>query len=440
MSKSTRADPLVMKSRFVLLLLLLATCLSTIAFAEQKQSRRILRAALYPYVPDKAGLFWKLEREFETAHPDIDLQYVDLSSNYYGGQLLDGLKGPNPVADVFEVDTVFLQDLVEQNLIQELPHNTSYRPSDFLPVASQATTLNSKVYGVPHWICGNFLFFRADDPEVEKFETLCTLDGLERLLGRPTADSDALLADLRGKSTLGEEYLDSVLDTFGDAQQALNHTDPNAPEMDAVKALSRLFLLTPGGLCDSDKHHKFGQFYARQFARRKTRAYMAYSEQLYYTVDETLHGIADGQPSVGGVHFDFDNTNGYTVRGDDDIKAIGAPLADSGSHMLAWVDVLVLRTGLEGQSREDALALIDYYNSEMFTLSVLLPQVGEAPRYLMPARASIFTNSVLLRAAPLYQTFLKVMSNATALTGPGLNDRLRAIGKKIENDGFSPRP
>ena len=73
-------------------------------------------------------------------------------------------------------------------------------------------------------------------------------------------------------------------------------------------------------------------------------------------------------------------------------------------------------------------------------LSLLVPSFGEAPRYLMPARASIFHNAKLLKAAPLYATLFEIMTNTTAVTGPNLTRNLETPGKKLQKDGFWPQP
>lgn len=411
---------------------------STGASSIQTTSRRQLRVALYPYVPQKADMYWKLEREFEDAYPDIDLRYVDLGADYYGGQLVDALK--NSQADVFEVDTVFLRDLVDGKLIQELPLDALSPKDTFLQVASDASTIDGKIYGIPHWVCGNFLFFRKDDPERSKFEKLISLDGIERIIGRPASQEQGLLVDMQGKSTLGEKYLDAVLDIYQNPNEALKHVSSTSPDIGAIRSLNRLFALCPGGLCDSEKHHDSDQFYAKQFAHRKSRALIGYSERMYYVVDEFINGVREDEAAVGSISFAWnDTTKTYDPVGVYDVDVVSAPLADNGSKGLAWVDVLTIRTGIDQQKRKDAQELITFFNSEKFTAELLIPTFGSAPRYLLPARNSLYTNRGLLQAAPLYTRFHEVMKQSISLAAPKLNDELRMIGKGLAKSGFSPR-
>lgn len=403
--------------------------------AADQPIRRKLRVALYPYVPERAEMYWKVEQDFEDAFPEIDLRFIDLSSYYYSGQLEEALT--KAAADVVEVDTVFLKDLVDRKLIEELP-KALLSSTDFVPVAAKAAELDGKVFGVPHWICGNFLFFRKDDPEASRFRKLTSLDGLERVVARPLSQEQSVLSDLRGSSTLGEKYLDALLDTYKTPDEALKHLDPEALDRTAVEALNRLYSLSPGGLCDSDKHHEFGQFYARQFAERRCRAMIGYSERLHFTVDHFLNGVREDQPGVGKLEFQWnDTTNAYDAVGADDIDAVPATLSDDGSTMLSWVDVLSIRAGVAEQVRKDAYEFIRFFTVPSRTTSFLIPEYGHAPRYLLPAHKAIYSDAKLLRAAPLYGRFHEIMQSGVAVTAPDLNGRLRKIGKKLEAQGFS---
>jgi thiamine pyridinylase len=223
-----------------------------------------------------------------------------------------------------------------------------------------------------------------------------------------------MLIDLRGKSTLGEKYLDALLDLHGTPQAALKIVDSGAIDPDALQALARAFALCPNGLCDSEKHHESGQFYARQFAERNARAFVGYSERMYFVVDHFLHGVREDMPAVGQISFE----SGAPV-GIGDVDAVPATFGDKSSTMLTWVDVLCIRQGVD-----DAQAL--------------LPPYGHAPRYLLPARTAVYQDASLLKAAPLYQRFEEVMKSGVAITGPQLNERLRDVGKKIETGGFDP--
>lgn len=412
---------------------LFITCLTTImtinftvAIAHAQDSkpiRRSLRIALYPYVPEKDLMYWKVERDFETANPEIDLQYIDLGYDYYSGGLTKSLQTKN--IDVVEIDTVFLHDLVLQGLIAMLPSSLIPKNSDFLKYSLDASKINGVFYGVPHYVCGNFLFYDKDDPEAKRFEACNTLYKLEQIIGTPTSPSESLLIDLHGSSTLGEKYFDAVLDEHQNTKTALKYANVNNIEPNATNALNRLFSLTPGGLCDSEFHHKYGQFYAREFSRLNARVLIGYSERLHYVVDEYLHGIREGNPSRG---------KGNAIN----VGIISAPLSDNGSKMLSWVDVVALRSGLSVVKNSDAVKFVQYYTSYELNKKLLIPDWGKAPTYLLPALKDLYNDKDVLNAAPLYTRFSEIIIDATAITGPGLPQNLRNIGQRIEADGFHP--
>ena len=85
--------------------------------ADTAPVRRQLRVALYPYVPEKAEMYWALEQAFEDLNPGIDLRYVDTGDGYYSGQIVDVLK--KQIADVVEIDSVFLRDIADQKLTDD---------------------------------------------------------------------------------------------------------------------------------------------------------------------------------------------------------------------------------------------------------------------------------------------------------------------------------
>jgi hypothetical protein len=173
-----------------------------------------------------------------------------------------------------------------------------------------------------------------DDPDAVRFRSVNSLAGLEKVVGLPLSWSEALLLSLNGKSTLGEEYLDAVLDIYDTPDEALRHTDRKAPSQEAVKAINRLALLTPGTICASDKHHNYGQSFARSFAQRKSRVFIGYSEELNNVVDEFLHGVPDGEPSVGKIRFTWSEpTDGQLAADLSQLSALLRPASGQGHSL-----------------------------------------------------------------------------------------------------------
>ena len=101
-------------------------------------NRRPLRVAFYPYVPDKAAMYWKVEQGFEAAFPSVDLQYVELGADYYSDGVKNSLR--NRQVDIVELDTVLLAQLVSQQLIDELPKRLRPSKDDYLAYAVDVTS------------------------------------------------------------------------------------------------------------------------------------------------------------------------------------------------------------------------------------------------------------------------------------------------------------
>jgi thiamine pyridinylase len=394
------------------------------SIAEQTRMRRELRAAMYPYIPLKASVYWKVESAFEEEFPAINLKYVDLGYDYYGGELEQALQ--NALIDVAEVDTILLEKLASEGLITPLDESSLLpAPEAFLEFSLEAARFNGDLYGVPHWICGNFLFYDLDDPEAWRFETCDTLLELEMIIGKPTSFDASVLLDMRGSSTLGEKYIDAVVDKYPVREEALKYATTDSVDEDALEALNRLFRMTPGGLCDSEHHHEYTGFYARSFSRKQARVMIGYSERLHFVIDEYFYGIREGLPS----------------RGRNQGKGIGvvsAPLSDRGSQHLAWVDILSCRSGMDAQTAADAEAFVSFLASLPVNKEILIPEWGEAPVYLLPARKSLYTDPEVVEAAPLYPRLLEAMGTPVTLSGIDLNESLRDIGKSIEANGFKP--
>jgi len=146
---------------------------------------RTLQVVLYPFIPGFDSLKNEVKARFEKAHPDIQLDIIDLSDNYYG-PFVSKFIGCTE-ADVYELDSVFLHDFVLNKKIQELPAEAALPPGSLLKNAVLGSTVNGKRYGAPHWVCGNFLFFDASD---SKLQGVKTLTELMRVLGsQPKPDN-----------------------------------------------------------------------------------------------------------------------------------------------------------------------------------------------------------------------------------------------------------
>ena len=403
-------------------LIVLGVCVVTLASAScttvpnaERHDRRPLKVVLYPFVPAKDALFSTIEQDFETRYPLIDVQYVDLSGNYYDSAKPNAIT--NTEADVYEVDSVFLIDLIEGQRLQPLPSGLKPDSGVFLNVAEQGSQYEGVWYGVPHWVCTNFLFFTKDDP----LKDVKTFADLERLIGTDHPRGKGLLIDIKGKSTIGELYLDALIDQYGSLDKARPFLSTANIHPGAEVALGRAVALCDPGYCrDADYHEALG-FYARRFSRKDGRALAGYSERLFYVIDERLNSCRK------------DGVDGQECLARTDIDFIELPLADTASQPFAWVDTLTIGKACQDQCLADAATFIAFVTSKEQVKKALLPAWRTAPRYLLPAHLALYNDDDVLVEAPLYRKMLSSIQRALPVTGRHLNTSLRDIGRELDS-------
>lgn len=358
-----------------------------------------LRVALYPYVPDRIGLFHKIETVFEREHPGVNLELVEDSEllwYYYSGGL------QKVEADIYEIDTILLSEMVGAEKIapMELPY------PDFAAEAIEAVTRNGKKYGVPHWLCGNFLFYRKGDSEIENARTWTELQSVFRISGA------AMLVDLKGSSTLGEWYLTVLAGLRGldAAEKAVMQSSAVDPEV--VSRLSGILMNCPSGFCRSEDLHERTGYYARAFISGKARAYIGYSESLSYALQYAMDNCL--------------STSGCLTQNEINVRKL--PGFTNNNHLsgIGWVDALAIDSRLSGRKRNLAKKLIEYIVSDRAYRSILTSEWGKAPRYLIPARR------ILIEDVPLYHQLYQAHEGRKTGTTLGLNSQLRKLGKQLD--------
>lgn len=369
-----------------------------------------LKVVLYPFMPGKDAYFRQVEADFEQRYPAIDLQVVDLSANYYDEGAPEAVT--NTAADVIELDSVFMEDFIASGKIRPLRPATLPPAGTFLRAAEQAVTHQGRVYGLPHWVCANFLFSRKDDPIRP-----ATLQELAAAIGTPHAPDQGLLIDLKGRLTLGEWYLDTLLDRHQSLQAAMPYLDEATADPQAYAALTRVRGLCDSDLCRHSRYHDATGFYPVQFARHRGRALAGYSERLYHIGTEDLTNCKEGEC--------------LTL---DDVVVSALPLSDRGSQPFLWVDSFVVSRSCSGVCSAAADAFLAFMSDAGNVRKALMPGYGEAPRYLLPALKSLYSDSQLTAAAPLYPQFQALIENAIPVRAPQLNRKLRAIGTALDKN------
>lgn len=398
-----------MKTKLFLLILSLT---SLCGFSQS--ARRQLVVSMYPYIPNPDNFYRKVETKFEQLNPEIDL-IIRLNADYY-----DETAGIiNEEADIYEVDCILMDDFLEKTKIQPLGANVSW--GDKNPVALALFSINGKDkkrYGLPHWVCGNFLFYNKNDAGMNN---ISTLKGLENAIGANPTLKTGLLVDLKGKLTLGEMYADGVWDLYAYTPQGYDVSifcTVDKMDTTVVKNMCRLPKLTYSNWGRVDDYHNKIGFYPRQFAKGNGRALVGYSESLYNVIEEANNGCATEENC-------FNPAN---------IGVSTFVLADKANIPVGWTDALTLDAKLSGQKLADAENFLNFCMSEATYKMALIPDYGEAPRYLLPAYKQYYSDPEILKNAPIYSQLIPIVERMLPVRGKGMSASLRAIGKKIDKE------
>lgn len=175
------------------------------------QQTRTLNVLLYPFIPTNpllgfAPLLRGITQTYQAAHPDVLLNIVlNPSIDIYDFANMANILGPQGY-DIAELDTVFLSFLAQNRLITP----ATITGDEPLPAAKQAAMVNGTLYGVPSWLCADFLF--SFSPQLQRVQTY---GQLESYLSTMPAYRLAFVGDFDGKWTVPAAYINAFVQTYG---------------------------------------------------------------------------------------------------------------------------------------------------------------------------------------------------------------------------------
>ena len=325
--------------RLIFLSVLLAT--GTGQFSANAEERycsdtnaRILRVEMYPYVLNAEGVALRMKELFESGCPGLDLQIQINRDSYYATDNTGILAAD---ADVYEVDFVFFEDFLRYRNPKPPSQAVLTLAGSPVPFAKEIATSNGTQFGVPHWVCTDFLIYRKD------FSQLGAITGPADATRVFSKLGSGLLMDLKGSSTLGELYLSILVAHYGSAKEALGRLDPDHPDDYAVAVLRSFIEMEPAGFGRDQDYHLRDGFYPRQFVRGSGSAFVGYSEDTYYALTE----IAQSCLKDKCLSRDF-------------LEVASWPFADEGAKPVAWVDMYMLDSRLADAKLRDAEAFIKF--------------------------------------------------------------------------------
>lgn len=365
---------------------------------------RTLRVEMYPFVPNADAMALTIKESFEDGCPGLNLQVI-MNQNYYSSDNTGILSSQ---ADVYEVNSVFLADFIKHKNPKLPSRELIDAAGPVVPFAKDIATIGGVQFGIPHWICSDFLIFPKKLSQIGTVKTPVDAARVFRLLGR------GLLMDLEGSSTLGELYLSILVAHYGSASEALKRLDPDHLDNYAVSVLRSFVAMEPAGFGRDKDYHERDGFYPRQFARGKGSAFVGYSEDTYYALSETAQSCLKDEKCLT----------------QDDLDVAAWPFADEGTKPVAWVDLYMLDSGLESTKLRDAEAFVKFMTSAS-TYDMLLLPPDSPPGYLLPARDDVYSDGAIA-PAKLYAKFRSVIASAIPVTAENLNYRLRQVALKLE--------
>lgn len=391
-----------LKNILSFLLLFILGFVGAIAFSfrnpafNQTPPQTTLKVALFPYIPDSAqdkyqALLARIEKEFEGQNPGIDLILKPLNPDEEGFYNIETLKQwlSNSTSKdgyhIVEVDTLVLGDLVKAKVAKNW--NNPQNVKDWYPTGLNAVTIDKNIYGIPHLLCGNFIFSRNE--EVAKTKSV---DKLLAIFKSLTPDIPNVAGDLTGSWNLPALYLDSWADTYS-AKQINSALSPKLDKV-VIKDLKQFAQnCQVGNVNPCFEQYSDATVGAQAFVNNKVDVFFGYSEKLNYIFNKGIN---------------------------PEVKIASLPLG-KGSNPLLFVDALVLRQDCDNICQNAANKFAAYLNSPQTQEWILSSKdAGEnaVPRYLMPATYSAFKTKSLVKD-PYYKTLEQVATNALPYPNSG---------------------
>lgn len=355
--------------------------------------KTILRVNLFPYLPDAAGdnlkgMAVRIKQEFEKENPSVTLE-VTLSKDNDFYDLANYKKWISNF-DIIEPDTLFLADLVAPDELIEPWGNVS--ESEWQPPARVAAKINGKVYAIPHWMCGYFLFSR--DPKIAKAENLRELVAI---LQATHGSVPEVAGNLFSSWDTPALYLDSWEDNHSpaDPKQAIS-TSLDAETIQTLKEFSDQCNWEGKNPC-LDKTYKDNTLAQTRFANKEVETAFGFSESLFEILKASSSGPSD-----------------HSI-------ILSTLVLGKGNHPLLFMDGFVMPKGRSKEVKAAAAAFVRYMQRpETYTWIVMSQDAAGAPgRYLTPATISAFTSEPI-KSDPYYQAIQATIAKGSNFPNSGL--------------------
>lgn len=389
---------------------------SSWAYAEDPviQPERVrLDVAIFAYLPDAAAAIERLEDEFETKYPEIDLD-LELWNPYKQARAEDGTDQMSDF-DLVEIDVCRLDPLRAQ--LDELPEALRANPKDCVAGARKLIMGDARRYVIPHWVCGNFLVFWATNHKMEQAKSF------GEVLGALDPSKSPLHASMGGGTGLGEFYADALVDLYGPdrARQHLEELSSDPAGSVPLDLGAREAVLALANELQPENRKNLGHFsdhsyvLPRKFAEQKESTLLGYSERLYFTERELLARPGGDVPVVR--------------QGEIVIRQF--PFAESSKGTPSWVDGFVVPKGKLAQKEEAIRKFLQYIQSPEAYVAFAQPSPYLSASNLMPAVASAYESGSLRKLQPVQADYLAASDDSFVVDSEKVYLGMRVAGKRL---------
>lgn len=381
---------------------------STLLCGSAAAQRSPLRVALFPYLPDVgkdtlAGMARRIEAEFEAANPGIDLQLrrmdPDDGAFYEPDSLAAWLTAPAGQGyDLVEVDAIMLGDLAGAGYLTPWATVDS---SDWNNAALPALTHGGVLYGIPHWLCGDFILTRFPSVHAAR-----TVDELQQALSQASSNPIKLSGAVGGSWTLPALYLHAWGDTYGTSgiPGAISPNLDAAVVAEMEEVLDFCELGTVNTCLDKDVYTPDSS--VAIYASGRSDAFIGFSERL------SAIRLAGGDVSQ--------------------VRISAAPLGPRNTPVL-YVDALTLRRGCDSACQAASAAFARYLLDPQTYGWMLMSRDAPAsapPRYLLPATWSAFAQVL---HNPHFRDMLVAIQDGVPLPNSGFAANRKAMQRALLN-------
>ena len=254
--KKQEVREIMMKKCFIaIILLVLLFC----AAAVGEERVDTLTYAVYPLLPDHEYYQELIEHRWAELEPNIRL--VRAKWNSYTDDAPEGI-------DVIMYDAIDLNEIIENGWIQPISRSAVWEPEDIFPFALEGITVDDNLYGIPIFLCGNFLIYDRQYTALAKAEHLTDL-----------ADETEILVVNSDNPLDRPEYItETIADTRGEANPIVDEH-----EEDCMSLIERLAI-------DAHQHDNNVQV-VMAYDSGVGQGYIGFSESMRFLknrVDSTL--------------------------------------------------------------------------------------------------------------------------------------------------------